>query len=164
MCAQRNRPAAELGIELLMLANHAEAINGLLYLSGGAWTDHYRAVAPGVPVPQSHLAIAVSILVPWNETNVPHRLTVRVENEDVTSSLAQIDAQLNVGRGPTMQQGAVQHAVFAVPVTVMFPGPGGYRLVADLDGGIDMRVWSFRVHDVPATVAPPPPPVGHSTA
>lgn len=154
-------PPAELGIELFMLANHAEAINGLLYISGGAWTEHFRMVAPGVPVAQSQLAIAVSILVPWNETNQPHRLTIRVENEDATSSLAQIDAQFNVGRGPTLQQGAVQHAALAVPVAVMFPAPGGYRLVADLDGGVDMRTWSFRVYDIPAPTAPTPP-VGKS--
>ena len=33
-------------LEILMLANHAEAANGLLYVLGGGWTHHWRPPPP----------------------------------------------------------------------------------------------------------------------
>ncbi len=36
-------------IEFLILAHHVEAVNGLLYISGGGWNDHRRVPAHGVP-------------------------------------------------------------------------------------------------------------------
>lgn len=141
-----------------MLANHVEAVNGLLYVSGGGWTDHYRTIPPGAPPPMSRLGIAISVLVPWNETNQPHRLAVNVENEDASATLARVDAELNVGRAPTLPPGAEQHVVLALSVDLVFPKPGGYRVVARLDNERSVKAWPFRVHDTIAGVAPSAPP------
>ncbi len=146
-----------LSIEVLLLANYVEAINGLLYISGGAWTEHYRVIQPGGGVPLSNLAVALSVLIPWNETNQPHHLKIRIENEDATQAVVEVQGQLNVGRPPNLPQGAVQHAVLAIPMTVNFPSGGGYRVVAKLDDGVDERVWSFRVHDLPGAPVQVPP-------
>ncbi len=135
-------------IEFLILANHVESVNGLLYISGGGWTEHYRRVKPGAPPPVSHFGIGVSVLVPWHETNEPHQLTLQIENEDATRIVAKVDAALNVGRPPTLPPGTPQHAVIGLSVETMFPAPGGYRVLAQLDGGKDVRRWPFRVHDV----------------
>ena len=154
---KRTEPTGDrLTIELLILANHVEAINGLLYVSGGGWTDHFRVKTPTGAATQSYLGIGVSILVPWNETNQRHQLAIRIENEDATANVAQIGAEFNVGRLPTATVGAVQHAVVAVPMALVFPAAGGYRIVAELDNG-DRRQWSFRVHDIAGPMIQMPP-------
>ena len=55
-------------IELLTLANHAEVQNGLLYLSGAGWDRVTRAYKEGKKPRPQHFAIALSVLVPWAET------------------------------------------------------------------------------------------------
>ena len=57
-------------VDFVLMANHVEVVNGLLYVSGGGWTDHHRRLPPdGAPIPPSHLGIGVSVVVPWNEKN-----------------------------------------------------------------------------------------------
>ncbi len=144
-------------IEFLILANHVEAVNGLLYISGGGWTEHHRIIQPRAPVPTTHLGIGISVLIPWAETNRPHLLAIRLENEDATVALVEAEAQVTVGRPPTIQPGFKQHAVLAIAVDTAFPTPGGYRVVARLDDDRDVKSWPFRVHDIqaPAMVMPP---------
>ena len=144
-------------IEFLFLANHVEAINGLLYISGGGWTDHRRLIRPNAPLPPTHLAIGLSIAIPWMETNKLHRVDVHVEDQDATLHLPVFDAQFNMGRPPTLPPGEVQHQALAMATDFVFPKGGSYRLVARLDGDADVKTWSFRLHDVPAPPLPPPP-------
>lgn len=143
-------------IEFLIIANHVEAVNGLLYISGGGWTDHYRpASGQGQPF-LSRFGVGVSVLVPWNETNRQHRVTVDVEDHDSTMVLAHTDAQFTVGRPPTLPQGGEQHMVLGIAMALVFPKAGGYRVVARLDTN-ETRRWPFRVHDVPPPAGYTPP-------
>lgn len=135
-------------IEFLILANHIETANGLFYISGGGWTEHYRRVPKGGRPPISHFGIGVSVLVPWHETNEPHRLAVQVENEDATRVVATVDADLEVGRPPALPPGTPQHAIVSLSIDATFPEPGGYRVIARLDQDKDVKTWPFRVHDV----------------
>lgn len=138
-------------IDFVVLANHVEAGNGLLYISGGGWTDHHRVVHEG-RVPPSHFGIAVSVCIPWTATNVPHSIVIRVEDDDATTTVIRSEAQLSVGRPAALPPGAEQHAFVAVNVDTVFPRAGGYRVVAALDedagASADTRSWAFRVHDV----------------
>ena len=87
-------------IELLTLANHAEVQNGLLYLSGAGWDTVTRSYQEGnQPAPQ-HFSIALSVLVPWMETNQPHLVVIRVEDEDGHEHLMEATANIEVGRPP----------------------------------------------------------------
>jgi hypothetical protein len=133
-------------IDMLIPANHAEAINGLLYISGGGWTDVYRRIRAGV-VPPNHFGIGVSVRIPWHETNRIHKFVLEVQNEDATATVVHAEGELNAGRPPQLAPGDVQHAVLAVNVDIVFPAPGGYRVVATLDEGGDTATWPFRVHD-----------------
>lgn len=133
-------------IEMLMPANHAEAANGLLYLTGGGWTDLRRRILGG-QVPPTHFGVALSVRVPWNATNIPHHFTVDVQNEDATAAIAHVEGDINVGRPPQIAPGSVQHAVIAINVDTLFPAPGGYRIVATIDGDVDSASWPFQVHD-----------------
>jgi hypothetical protein len=135
-------------VDFVMLANHVEVVNGMLYVSGGGWTDHRRPIPPaGNPPPLSHLGIAASVLVPWNETNQPHVLTVQIEDEDAKAIL-KIEGHLNVGRPPNLPPGSSQPVMFGFPLDLQFPHAGTYRIVAYIDDG-EQKHWPFRVHDMP---------------
>lgn len=142
--------AENVTIDFVMLANHVEAGNGLLYISGGGWTDHHRVVQSG-RVPPSHFGIAVSVCIPWTATNLPHSIEIRIEDEDA-NTVVRSETQLNVGRPAALPPGAEQHAFVAVNVDTVFPKAGGYRVVASLDDGADTRSWAFRVHDVQRSI------------
>lgn len=134
-------------IETLMLANHAEAINGLLYISGGGWRHHWRPKPQGdEPVPPAPLGIAVSLLVPWADTNQKYSLTLRLEREDGGEPLVKVDGEFETGRLPGEPPGSDQRAVFAMNLPIQYPSAGGYRVVAKV-GQNEEKSVSFVVHD-----------------
>ncbi len=141
-------PDAE--IETLILANHVEAVNGLLYVSGGGWTDHWRP-APGAGQPViSHLGVGLTILVPWSAATTVHPLAVTIETED-GHAVGQMATQVNLPRPAGMAAGTDQRAVLALALNLVFPVAGPYRVVARLDE-IRTREVRFRVHDLSAPV------------
>lgn len=152
-------------IESLMIANHAETREGLLYLSGAGWSDHWRGgVVANMPSqgPVSHFGIAVSILVGWTETNRRHRVEIRVESEDGGDPLAKVDADLEMGRPPGAAVGGDQRAMLALNVDTVFPKAGGYRIVAEMPAHEETKSVSFRVHDqpIPGQIVPGTPGPG----
>ncbi|HVA60350.1 MAG TPA: hypothetical protein VNG13_07410 [Mycobacteriales bacterium] len=139
-------------IEFVTMANHAEAINGLLYLQGAGWSELQLPAGPQGQPGIVHVGIGVSILVGWNETNVRYPLRLRITHED-GSDLVNIDAAVEAGRPTGIPAGSDIRTVLAINGELQFPQAGGYELRAELDG--QLRTASFRVH------APsPPPPVG----
>ncbi len=140
-----NQPVS---IESLILANHVESVNGLLYISGGGWTTHSRAVAVDAPPPVSHIGLALIVAVSWNETNRMHTLIIEFRDEDAQNVIGSITAQINVGRPPTMRPGTIQYPTIGLPMEIVFPHQGGYEIVAHIDGieGNERR-WAFQVQD-----------------
>lgn len=135
-------------VEVLILANHVEAINNLLYVSGGGWTAHARRNVPGGSPSMSHLGIGVMVAIPWNETNRPHGVTIEIRDEDAGTALASVNAKLTAGRPPTLSPGATQHCPIGLAVDTVFPHAGEYVLVARADGNDDKeKRWSFQVID-----------------
>lgn len=140
-----------LEVDFLLLANHVEIVNGLLYTSGAGWTDHRRPVLPaGSPPHVSHLGIAASVSVPWSETNQPHVLVVQIEDAEA-NSIVRVEGYLNVGRPPSLPYGASQPVMFGFAIDIEFPHAGAYRIAASVDDG-EAKHWPFRVHDVPVIV------------
>jgi hypothetical protein len=138
-------------IDFLILANHAEVQNGLLYMNGGGWSEHHRPVLSGQPgLPISSFGLGVGVLVPWTETNQPHQLTVAIENADGVV-LTQMMASLTTGRAPQLAPGSEQRAVMALTFNLQFPVAGEYRIVARL--GSEVKTVSFRVLDHPIAQA-----------
>lgn len=133
-------------IEFIVLANHAEARDGLLFMMGGCWTDHWRDIPSGGPAPISHFGIGVAIVLQWDETNRPYHLILRLETED-GKELAKMDADLTMGRPPELTPGSTQRAVLALNVDMQFPSAGGYRILGEL--GEHRKSVAFRVHDRP---------------
>lgn len=139
-------------IETLLLANHAEAINGLLYLSGAGWTDHWRpARPPDASPPVTHIGVGLTVLVGWNEANQKFPLVLSLEDQDGREQILRIEAEFEAGRPPGVPQGTDLRQVLALSGEVTFPHEGRYRLVAQ--AGEATRSVSFQVHD-----AEPPRP------
>jgi hypothetical protein len=139
-------------LETLLIANHAEAINGLLYMSGAGWTDMFRAVPPKGSAPSNHFGVAVTILVSWNETNRKYHLTIRLETDD-SREVAKVEADMEMGRPPGLPPGSDLRAVVAINFDIQFPSAGGYRIVGQI-GEEPPRSVSFRVRDVPVALPP----------
>lgn len=135
-------------IEFLLLANHAEVQNGLLYVSGAGWSDMFRS-PPDLEgqIAPNHFGIGASISVPWDETNQPHHLTISILREGDNSELARVETDIEVGRPPGLPAGTDQRAVFGIGADIVFSEQGLYRLVAEMNQ--DTRSVSFRVRDFP---------------
>jgi hypothetical protein len=116
-------------VDFVLLADRAEAINGKLYLMGGAW-DQIGVVDFSRPVTFS---IALGLLIPWNATNVDHTLQLRLLDEDGATVLA-IDGGFRAGRPPQLPQGAAQHNLATFTVAALLPHPGTYRVEASVNG------------------------------
>ncbi len=135
-------------IEFVMVADHAAAVEGRLYINGGGWTDIQRPVVAGQPPPPTAFSIALSVHVPWGETNRPIPLKVVIEDEDGKRPFPEISMPLVVWRPPQLPVGQAQYFHAALQAVVPFPKPGGYRAVVTIDGDRDTRTWAFRIHDV----------------
>ncbi len=137
-------------IEFLLLANHAEVQNGLLYASGAGWSDIFRGQpGPDGQVPVNHFGIGASVSIPWEETNQPHHLTISIQREEGNTELGRIETDVEVGRPAGLPAGTAQRAVFGIGADIAFPEQGSYRIVARV--GDDERSVSFRVRDIPQT-------------
>jgi hypothetical protein len=130
-------------IEYIVNADHAEAINGKLYLHGAGWTDLQQVIGPAGQPGIVHLGIAVSILIGWNETNRRFPLKVTLTHED-GAEIARVDAQIEAGRPPGVPGGSDFRSVLAIGADIQFPTPGSYRLSAELND--QTKTVTFRVH------------------
>lgn len=89
--------------------------------------------------------IGMSVLVPWLETNRPHRPIHFVESEDGGDPLISAESAIEVGRPPDTPEGSGLRTVLAVSATIPLPRAGGYRLGAHM--GPERRWYGFRVVD-----------------
>jgi hypothetical protein len=115
-------------IHALMLADSAQAVDGKLYILGGAWNVLRFPEFPA----QLLVGIAVAIDVDWNETNRRHHLNVHFEDADGNRMDPTIGADFEAGRPPGAVAGADLRIVFAVNGPLAIPGPGSYSAVASI--------------------------------
>lgn len=137
--------AAEPEFDFVILADRAEAVNGKLYMMGGAWDGIYLR---SMTDPAS-FSIAVGIAVPWHATNVEHLLRLRLEDAD-GKELTVFQVGFTTGRPASIPHGARQRVTLALPVAVVFPRAGTYVVACSL-GSHEKRI-AFHVQ-----VAPPAP-------
>jgi len=134
-------------IALLTLANHAEVQNGLLYISGAEWDTLTRSVERGKPSVPHHLAIALSVVIPWIEANLPQQVRVWIEDEDSRTRLFTAELDIEAGRPPGRAPGTDSRSSLAISADVTFPHEGGFRVVAEAGEARRQRTYSFRVVD-----------------
>lgn len=134
-------------IEYVTLANHVEAINGLLYMLGAGWTDIRPPVGPDGRLGVTHFGVGVSVLVGWNETNQRYPIVITITHEDGGDPLVRIEGQIEQGRPPGLPPGADLRSVIGLDADVQFPRGGGYVLAVHLQG--EVKSVSFRVVEPP---------------
>ena len=128
-------------IDFLLLADRAEVLNGKLYMMGGAWDRrHIRDITAPVPI-----TIVVSVLVPWNLTNEPHRLQLGIEDDDGGAVAPEVEATVNVGRPVKATQGQSFRATAVINNSWTLPGFGTYRVVASVAGRVERRVTFYAI-------------------
>ena len=106
-----------------ILCNHAEAQNGVLYLSG-AGIDRFN-VAQNIPGPWPvNLGIGISIKVPWTATNQSQKLELTLKDADGqdillpngqgSSAPLRAEMNFNIGRPPILETGEEQLVNLAI--------------------------------------------------
>ena len=91
----------------ILLADYAEALNGKLYVMGGGWS-----VTNPEPLP---MALALKVEVPWDQSNRPHQLSIRLVDADGQAveqdspegrHPIEMGADFEVGRPPGVKHGS----------------------------------------------------------
>ena len=123
-------------IEFLIIADAVEAVNGKLYMMGGAWD---RWTSRSYPSPM-RLGIAVGLLVPWDETNEKQGVRLSVTDADGKPVVPDIDGQIEVGRPPGMTPGSTQRTLLTINAGFPLPRPGRYVVSVAVPAGAEKRV------------------------
>ncbi len=141
-------------VEWLILADAAQVVGNKLYLMGGGW-DRLSVNKP-FPIDQ-RLALALSIKVPWNETNQKHAFEVELISEDKTSeapkSLVKAGGQFEVGRPVGITPGQEQRFQLAMDMGLRIEEAGTKSVIARIDGE-EMRRTNFTVLQSPQQARP----------
>jgi hypothetical protein len=139
-------------IHALLLADSAQAVDGKLYVLGGAWN---MLRFPEFPA-QLMVGIAVAIDVDWGETNQRHHLDVHFEDADGQAMDPRIGADFEAGRPPGAMPGADLRIVLAVNGPLRIPAAGQYSAVASI-GGNELARSRFQAIQGPRSGQAPPP-------
>jgi hypothetical protein len=143
-----------------VLCNHAEAVNNLLYISGGGISG--TLMPPGTSPPYIvNIGIGIVVSVPWNLSNQQHEVEIQLVTEDgqpVLVPLApgsdqpvQIRLAFNVGRPPTITIGDDQQVCLAANMPGLpFAALGKYEFIVRTDGNNERRL-PFRVQPMTGT-------------
>lgn len=124
-------PLESVTLEFLLLSDHAEVVNGKLYMMGGGYDRRYISnIKDSVD-----LRVVVSVLVPWNMTNQTHSVKLRIETEDGVTLGQEVQGNLNVGRSVEAISGQMFRVMAVINFTLTLPQLGAYRVIATLDSG-----------------------------
>jgi len=136
-------------VETLMLANHAEALGGLLYVHGGGWSHHWRQALPsGQPPMPSQFGIAATFLLDPPETRTRLPFVLRIISEQ-GEEVMRAEGALERGGTPAPALDETRfRTTVALNASVTFPHEGIYTLAAEIAGRIGPNV-AFWVHDQP---------------
>jgi hypothetical protein len=136
-------------------ADHAEAVNGKVYVNGGFWNMLRFASFPAVTT----FSLVAVIEVPFRAYHQNHSFSLGLEDADKNALPLQIEGEFRVGSEPHMRTGDPTVMPFAVTVnSFVFEKPGDYSFVVGVDGhGLDR--FPVRVVQVagagPVTLGPP---------
>ena len=138
----------------MLLADHAVVADGKLYINGGGWS---------VTSPGASSAIAIKLDVPWDRTNQPLQLRLRLlgqDGEQVTvpgsggPQPVEIVGEAEVGRPAGLAHGADVDFPLAFQIGPLPLQPGQrYQWVLDVDGETQ-RDWHLTFSTRPEQAGP----------
>lgn len=149
-------PGDQPRIDSLLVADHAEAVNGKLYVMGGGFDTLWAPQFPHAV----RFSFAALFKVPWNDTN--RRLPVKgwvVRADDEAELGWKMEGELEAGRAPGSRG---QDAQVMVAGPVMFEVPEPIEFLLNMSFANDQRSIPLRVTapPFPGGFAPPAPPAG----
>lgn len=117
-------------IGFLMLADHSEAINGKLYMTGGGWN-----ILRLPELPQEWgFHIALGLDVGWDETNQQHDLLVGIHDPDGVELGEGLSIEFETGRPTGMPPGQDQRLVMSIGTQATFSSSGPHAIVVQVNG------------------------------
>ena len=117
-------------VGFLLLADHAEAVNGKLYMVGGGWNVLRM---PELPHDWA-FHIGLGLDVGWEETNSQHELRVEVHDPDGNELGDGLVAEFEAGRPPGMPAGQEQRLVMSIGTGVTFSTAGPHAAIVQANG------------------------------
>jgi len=117
----------------VLLCDYAEAVNGKLYVMGGGWNVAFAADQP------MNAALAILVIVPWDQTNARHELRVELVDEDgnvveVQEREVRFTGEFELGRPPGIKAGTSLNAPFAWNLQGLQLPAGSYEWKLWIDG------------------------------
>lgn len=125
-------------LEWMGLANHAENVNGLLYISGGGW-DTISVHSPIEGVPDGIFALmqgnlVVRLLLATTETNREHTIAFEIIDED-GATVMRVEAKTHISAQVGLPIGWDQGVNYVFPLTgIPLPKPSNYTINLSVDG------------------------------
>lgn len=115
------------------LADHAEAVNGKLYVVGGCW-DNVNVSA--LPATHPHLSVCTALQVSWEETNRKHAFAIELVDADGRRVLPQtLGGEFEAGRPAGSRPGDWTTLVMVLNVNMLpLEQVGTYEFVLSVDG------------------------------
>jgi len=127
-------------IDLAMLADAVQAVQGKLYVLGGGWDTLYVS---GFPARHPTLAIAVRLRVPWALSTTTLKLGVELQDADGVPLLpgGQVSHQVVVQRQSTEMDRADTGAVRSFTFNnLTFQSEGDFSFVISIDDEVTSRL------------------------
>jgi hypothetical protein len=118
-----------MNVGFLLLADHAEAVNGKLYMTGGGWNVLRLPELPH----EWAFHIALGIDIGWHETNANHELRVGIHDPDGVELGDGLVASFETGRPPGMPTGQEQRLVMSIGASATFAAAGPHAAVVHVD-------------------------------
>jgi hypothetical protein len=119
-------------VEYLLVCDAAQAVNGKLYILGGAWE---RIIVPQLPGrPQLPFFIAIGVTVPWSMTNQKFDFSLDLLDADGQELGQIVKAELEAGRAVGVPPGSMIRIPLTGPAQPDFPEAGRYVFRASIDG------------------------------
>ncbi|MEZ5171668.1 MAG: hypothetical protein R3A49_13130 [Acidimicrobiia bacterium] len=120
-------------VTTFLIADHAEAVKGKLYVTGGGWDV---LTFSKLPARRAHVSLAVVLRVPWHETDMKHALSIDLVDADNHSLLSKgpVGGSFSAGRPPHARVGDDQPGLFVMNFdNVGFKEPGDYRFLLSVN-------------------------------
>jgi hypothetical protein len=125
-------PLGEIGSRAFFTADHAEAVNGKLYVNGGFWS---RWRSTSYPQVFPALAVVAVLDVPFAQYHRNHQIVIRLVDADEKEQSLRAEGIIRVGADPSMDYGESSLVPFAANFTnVLIPSSGTYSFVLSVDG------------------------------